>query len=73
MTTISSPSIRADQQFRENLKLTLEERETHAEFVKFGLAAIARSEVDGDWIAADVVIAKLEARLAEFRKNRRTA
>jgi len=48
----------------------VERRRTHAEFVKRGLAAIARSEAEGNWIAADVVIAKLEARLAEVRKHR---
>lgn len=36
----------------------------HADFVQRGLAAIARSERDGDWLAAETVIAKLESKVA---------
>jgi Arc/MetJ-type ribon-helix-helix transcriptional regulator len=42
-------------------------RRDQSEFVRRGLAAIARSEADGDWIAAETVIAKLEAKVAAAR------
>ncbi len=44
-------------------------RKSEAEFVKRGLAAIARTQKDGTGIPADAVIAKLEARLAAARKT----
>lgn len=44
-------------------------RRDQAEFVRRGLAAVARSEADGDWVPAETVIAKLEARLAEARER----
>lgn len=47
-------------------------RRDQAEFVRRGLAAIARSEADGDWIAAEVVIAKLEAKVAAARARQKT-
>jgi len=45
-------------------------RRDQAEFVRRGLAAVARSEADGDWVPAETVIAKLEARLSEARERR---
>jgi hypothetical protein len=47
-------------------------RRAQSEFVRRGLAAIARSEADGDWIAADTVIAKLEAKVAAAREHQKT-
>lgn len=46
-----------------------------SEFVRRGLASIARSEAAGDWIPAEDVIAKLEAKLAAARERgfRRTS
>jgi len=41
-----------------------------SEFVRRGLASIARSEADGDWIPAEDVIAKLEAKVAAARERR---
>lgn len=46
-------------------------RREQASFVKRGLAAIARSEAAGDWTPADVVLAKLDAKLAAARKRQR--
>ena len=46
-------------------------RRHHGEFVQRGLAAIARSERDGDWVPAETVIAKLEAKVAAARERRR--
>ena len=43
-------------------------RNEQSEFVRRGLAAIARSEADGDWIPAETVIAKLEAKVAAARE-----
>ena len=47
-------------------------RREQSGFVRRGLAAIARSEADGDWIPADVVLAKLDAKLAAAKKRQRT-
>jgi hypothetical protein len=44
-------------------------RRDQAEFVRRGLAAVARSEADGDWVPADTVLEKLEARLAAARER----
>lgn len=44
-------------------------RKFEAEFVRRGLAAIARTQKDKTGIPADAVIAKLEARLAAARKT----
>ncbi len=44
-------------------------RKADAEFVRRGLAAIARTQTDGNGIPADAVVAKLEARLAAARKT----
>jgi hypothetical protein len=46
-------------------------RREQSEFVQRGLAAIARSEADGDWIPAETVIAKLEAKVAAARERQR--
>ncbi len=45
-------------------------RREQAEFVRRGLASIARSEAAGDWIPADAVLAKLEAKLAAAKRSR---
>lgn len=47
-------------------------RRHHSEFVQRGLASIARSERDGDWVPAEAVIAKLEAKVAAARERRGT-
>ena len=44
-------------------------RRDQTEFVRRGLASIARSEADGDWIPAETVLAKLEAKVAAARKR----
>lgn len=44
-------------------------RKSQAEFLRRGLAAIARTQQAGNGIAADAVIAKLEARLAAARQT----
>jgi hypothetical protein len=44
-------------------------RKSQAEFVRRGLAAIARTQQAGNGIPADAVIAKLEARLAAARRT----
>lgn len=36
-------------------------------FVHSGLASIFRSEMAGDWVPADAVVARLEAKLAAAR------
>jgi predicted transcriptional regulator len=46
-------------------------RREQSEFVRRGLAAIARSEADGDWIPAETVIAKLEAKVAAARERQK--
>lgn len=47
-------------------------RKDQSEFVRRGLAAIARSEAAGDWIAAEDVIAKLEAKVAAARQRQQS-
>ncbi|URI10136.1 hypothetical protein MW290_31880 [Aquincola tertiaricarbonis] len=47
-------------------------RKDQSEFVRRGLAAIARSEAAGDWVAAEDVIAKLEAKVAAARQRRQS-
>jgi len=42
-----------------------------SEFVRRGLASIARSEADGDWIPADTVLSKLEAKVAATNERLR--
>jgi predicted transcriptional regulator len=46
-------------------------RRDQAEFVRRGMAAIARSDVAGDGVPAEAVLAKLDARLAAAKKTRR--
>jgi Arc/MetJ-type ribon-helix-helix transcriptional regulator len=46
-------------------------RRDQSEFVRRGLAAITRSEADGDWIPAETVIAKLEAKVAAARERQK--
>lgn len=46
-------------------------RRDQSEFVRRGLAAIARSETAGDWIPAEMVIAKLEAKVAAARERQK--
>lgn len=45
-------------------------RRDQAEFVRRGMESIARSEAAGDWIAAETVIARLEAKVAAARARR---
>lgn len=47
-------------------------RRDQSEFVRRGLAAIARSEAAGDWIPAETVIAKMEAKVAAARARQKT-
>ncbi len=44
-------------------------RKSQTEFVRRGLAAVARTQAAGDGIPADAVITKLEARLAAARQT----
>lgn len=46
-------------------------RRDQYEFVRRGLVAIARSEPAGDWIPAETVIAKLEAKVAAAREHQK--
>ena len=46
-------------------------RREQSEFVRRGLASIARSEAAGDWIPAESVIAKLEAKVAAARERQK--
>ncbi|MBV8123614.1 MAG: hypothetical protein JOY60_15035 [Burkholderiaceae bacterium] len=48
----------------------LARRRENAEFVHRGLAAIKRTVETGNGVPADVVIAKLRAKLADARKKR---
>jgi len=43
-------------------------RQEQAEFVRRGLAAIERTELAGDGVLAEAVIAKLEAKLAAAKR-----
>lgn len=47
-------------------------RREQSEFIRRGLAAIARASTANDGIPAEAVIAKLEAKLAAARASRRT-
>ena len=47
-------------------------RKEQSEFMRRGLVAIARSEAAGDWIAAEDVIAKLEAKVAAARQRQQS-
>ncbi len=55
------------------VRTELARRRNQSEFVRRGLAAIARSEADGDWIPAESVIAKLEAKVAAAKVRQRQA
>lgn len=46
-------------------------RRVHSEFVRRGMAAINRTVAAGDGIPAEIVIAKLEAKLATARNAKR--
>jgi hypothetical protein len=48
----------------------LAHRGERSTFVRRGLASIARSEAAGDWLPAEELIAKLEAKVAAARKRR---
>ena len=56
-------------QFVENsVRATVAKRKTQAEFVRRGIEAIEATQRDGDGIPADVVVARLEAKLAAARQ-----
>lgn len=56
-------------QFVENaVRATVAKRKTQAEFVRRGIEAIEATKRDGSGIAADVVLAKLEAKLDAARQ-----
>lgn len=56
-------------QFVENaVRTTVARRKTQAEFVRRGIAAIEATQRAGSGIPADVVIARLEAKLAAARQ-----
>lgn len=60
-------------QFVENaLRTTVAQRQAQSEFVRRGLDAIAQTKQTGHGIAAESVIAKLEAKLAIARQSART-
>ncbi len=57
-------------EFVENaVRSTVQKRKNQAEFVRRGIAAIEETKLAGDGIPADVVIAKLEAKLSEARQR----
>jgi hypothetical protein len=49
------------------VRSTVALRKTQAEFVRRGMAAIEATQRNGDGIAADAVISKLEAKLAQAK------
>lgn len=56
-------------QFVENaVRTTVAKRKNQAEFIRRGMAAIDKTKRDGSGIPAEVVIAKLEAKLAAARQ-----
>ena len=56
-------------QFVENaVRATVAKRKTQAEFVRRGMAAIDEAKRSGGSIPADVVLVKLEAKLAAAKK-----
>ena len=56
-------------QFIENaVRSTVVKRKNQAEFIRRGMAAIDATQRDGSGIPAELVIAKLEAKLAAARK-----
>lgn len=54
------------------VRIEVSRRREQSEFVRRGLAAIARSEAAGDWVAAETVIAKLEAKVAVARERQKS-
>jgi dihydroxyacetone kinase len=52
------------------VRATVALRKNQAEFVRRGIASIEATKRDGDGIAADVVIAKLEAKLAAAKQSK---
>ncbi len=55
-------------QFVENaVRTTVAKRKNQAEFIRRGIAAIDATKVDASGIPADVVVSKLEAKLAAAR------
>lgn len=67
-TTGSSRGTRQQRQRMVSLDRVRQRRQV--EFVRRGRAAIERSEAAGDWIPAEVVVAKLRAKVDEARKRR---
>ena len=58
-------------QFVENaVRTTVTKRKNQAEFIRRGIAALEVTKGDGNGIAAAVVIAKLEAKLATARQTK---
>ena len=56
-------------QFMENaVRATVAKRKNQAEFIRRGIAAIEATKRDGSGVPAEVVIAKLEAKLAAARQ-----
>ena len=56
-------------QFVENaVRNTVAKRKNQAEFIRRGIAAIEVTQRDGNGVPAEVVIAKLEAKLATARQ-----
>ena len=56
-------------QFVENaVRTTVAKRKNQAEFIRRGIAAIDATKADGSGIPADVVVSKLEAKLATARQ-----
>lgn len=54
------------------VRTELNRRNSQAEFVRRGIASITRSEKDGDWIPAETVLAKLEAKVAAAKARQKT-
>ena len=61
MKATKLPSVLVEQELRDDV--------AQSEFVRRGLDSIARSEAAGNWIAAENVIAKLEAKVAAARER----
>ena len=58
-------------QFVENaVRATVAKRKTQAEFVRRGMAAIEATKASGSGIPADVVLAKLDAKLAAAKQRK---
>lgn len=58
-------------QFVENaVRTTVAKRKNQAEFIRRGIAAIEATKRDGNGLPADVVIAKLEAKLAAAKQTK---